>query len=314
VSKNGGGLWGKGVAVWYAWELYDGLPDVLIREAKALGLAKVCPKFGNGIYPWQGLEGLIEEAHREGLQVWGWWYFFGNKDEGKICGDHAVSLGLDGVILDIESHWEGSASTSSARRRKAELLMTQLRERLPDLPIGISSWWKPSYHDVPFEVFLREGFCDLNMQQTYWIGRFDEAGGARLLEESVEEYLGLYDWPPEKSIPILSAFGQSYQVGGTHNYWETTVPQMHAANAKARALGCRGVWWWSWNYMLGKAGSSDKLPRPGFFQAIASHEWGEPGPPPAPPPGPPEVSLGEWANAIDAWARGQGFTGPKPAG
>jgi hypothetical protein len=304
-------VWGKGIAIWYAWELYDGRPDALVGEAKKLGLSKLCPKFGNGVAPWQGLEGLVEAAHGAGLQVWGWWYYYGRPDEGAISGDHAAALGLDGLILDVESHWEESALTASGRRRKAETLMTQLRERLPDTPMGIASWWKPSLHRVPFEVFFQEGFCDLNMQQAYWIGRYDEQGGARVLQESVEEYLRLYEWPAEKTVPILAAFGRNYRRGDRFVYWETTVPQMDAANAKAVELGCRGVWWWSWNFMLGLAGSVDKRPRPAFLEAIASYDWGV-GPEPEPPPGPPEVTLEAWAVELDAWARERGYAGPRP--
>jgi hypothetical protein len=302
--------WGKSIAIWYAPELYDGDVDTLVGEAVRLGLSKLCPKFGNGTSAWQGLEGLVGAAHSAGLEVWSWWYYYGNSpNEGAISGDHALALGLDGVILDIEAPWEESSSNDAARRAKAERLMTQLRERLPTTPIGIASWWKPSYHTVPFEVFLQEGYCDLTMQQAYWIGRTDVSGGASLLQESVEEYSRLYDWPAEKSVPILAAFGQNYNVAGRTAYWEATVPQMDAADAMAHDLGCSGEWWWSWNFMLGKAGSIDHEPRPAFFEAIGGYDWGAA---PPPPPGPPEVTIGEWARAVDAWARTEGYTGPKP--
>jgi hypothetical protein len=269
--------WGKSIAIWYAAELYDGDVEALVGEAKRLGLSKICPKFGNGTSAWTGLEGLVAAAHAAGLEVWGWWYYYGTSgNEGTISGDHAVALGLDGVILDIEA-----------------------------------SWWKPRYHSVPFEVFLQPGYCDLNVQQAYWIGRTNDSGGADLLEESVGEYSRLYGWPAEKSAPILAAFGQNTSVAGRTTYWETSLTQMDAANAKARQLGCAGEWWWSWNFMLGKAGSVDHQPRPGFLEAIGGYDWGDT--PPEPPPGPPEVPINEWARAIDAWARTQGYEGPRPA-
>ncbi|HLC01615.1 MAG TPA: hypothetical protein VJK02_01130 [Anaerolineales bacterium] len=302
-------LWGKSIAIWYADELYDADPDALVREAVRLGLSKICPKFGNGTTAWRGLEGSIRAAHGAGLEVWGWWYYYGiSSNEGTISGDHAVALGLDGVILDVEAPWEESSSNAAARRAKAERLIKQLRQKLHTTPIGIASWWKPSYHTVPFEVFLQPGYCDLNMQQAYWIGRTSESGGADVLQESVDEYSRLYGWPAEKTVPILAAFGQNYNLAGRTTYWEATVPQMDAANAKARELGCIGEWWWSWNFMLGLAGSVDHQPRPAMLEAIGGYAWGTP----SPPPGPPEVPIDEWARAIDAWARTQGYAGPNP--
>lgn len=306
-----GTSWGKSIAIWYAAELYDGNVDTLVGEARRLGLTKICPKFGNGTSPWTGLEALIAGAHAAGMQVWGWWYYYGSaSNEGTISGDHAVALGLDGVILDIEAPWEESSSNDAARRAKAERLITQLRQKLPSTPIGIASWWKPSYHNVPFEVFLQPGYCDLNMQQAYWIGRTSDSGGADLLQESMDEYSRQYDWPAEKSVPILAAFGQNTSIAGRTTYWETSLTQMDAADAKAHELGCAGEWWWSWNFMLGKAGSVDHQPRPPFLEAIGGYDWGST--PPEPPPGPPEVPIAEWARAIDGWARTQGYEGPKP--
>ena len=63
---------------------------------------------------------MVSAAHAAGLQVWGWWYYYGSSNnEGTISGDHAVALGLDGVILDIEAPWEESSSNAAGRRAKA---------------------------------------------------------------------------------------------------------------------------------------------------------------------------------------------------
>jgi len=284
--------WGKAVCLWYLPDIYAGDPVRICDEAIAAGMNIIMPKFGNGQKAWVGLEPLIAEAHRRGLEVWGWWYFFGYASEGRICGQTARRLGLDGVIEDVEGHFERSEVNKNLLPAKAERMQDELRQEF-DGPIGLCSWWKPSVHGAtPIRELLAA--CDFNMPQMYWMGRRAVVGSYSadsLVSECIDEYARLFNWPAEKTVAVMAAFGEKVYNAAKKDWelWQTTVAQMDAANARAKSFGCAGASWWSWNYILGKSGNVHRQPQPEYWNAISRYDW--PGPAdagPQPPPPPPD--------------------------
>ena len=65
-------------------------------------------------------------------------------------------------LIDAEGHAKGKPS-------QATQFVNALRAGLPDLPIGLNSFWKPSYHPELAWDALRS-ICDFDTPQVYWRG------------------------------------------------------------------------------------------------------------------------------------------------
>lgn len=241
------------VATWNTLDLFNGDPLDFLKFHISIGADAILLKFGNGQRPWEGLKPFVDIARLQGLKVWGWWFYYGYKNEEIISAEHATSLGLDGFALDIEGQWESRAGlTNKARRKKAENMMKDIKSRF-DGELALCSWWHPEGHPkTPIDIFLN--YCDWNMPQLYWIGRRSDEGAVYVVKTSLEMYGRLANWPGNKTIPVLASFGQSYWSGGKEYWWKATVTQMRRAYDAAITYGCPGVSWWSLDYLQGRAG------------------------------------------------------------
>jgi hypothetical protein len=266
---------GKSAAIWYKSDIAGGDDQKIGDRAVNWGQGFILPKIGNGVTKWQGLQGLVERTHERGLKFIGWWYVYGQAEEGRVMGEHARDLGVDGVVIDWESHADNAFQDDPTI---AQRIIGDLKNEAPDTPVGLSSWWKPSLHqpDALNEIL---DHCEWNMPQCYAIGDWTNEASANRIVSAIDEYEALSGFGADRTVPGIAAFGQHF--GADNTWWETTVEQMKQGEAKAKELECPGIWVWSWNYMIGKSGNLDGQRREEFIDEVKSWDWAVPTPPPS---------------------------------
>ena len=240
--------------------------DPIVQAALDLGLDWVAPKVSNGIFKynrrWTGvayvddiLPPLVKGLQGAGIKVHGWQYIYGWPGFAERYAQQAIDrfhqLGLDGLMINAEKEYKG-------KPKEANDYASILRARLPDVPIGLSSYRYPSYHsDFPFWEFAR--WCDYHSPQVYWLGAHNPR---EQLEKSIGELTTIID------LPIVPA-GLAYTEGG---YAPPTVAEMDEFHQAVLDFGLPANLWWEW----WRASQIDRL------KDIAAHTW--PGDTPPPPP------------------------------
>ena len=271
------------IMTWVTTLLFSGIPSKFLDFHESMGIRRIFIKFGNGWYPWEGLQIFVDAAKARGYEVWGWWMCYAVKNEGVIIGTHAKKLGLDGVALDVQGHWKNRAGfTAKGREATAARLINDIKH-IYFGKLALCSYWSPQVNPrVPYKVLLDK--CDYNFPQVYWIGRFSIKGAMDVLSMCLEQYGRLANFPASKTIPVLAAYGQTYKVGKYTRWWKTTAPQMEAAYYKALQFGCPSVSWWCLDYLLGSSGheAEGRGKREEAFLEVIKHTNTEQPPPPPP--------------------------------
>ena len=261
---------GKGL---YVWNIVD-MPSNWITEFMEMGLTWIAVKIANGISSsnrrrtagggWVDdiLEPFVTKAKDEGLLVYGWQYVYcySPEDEAEKAAERMKKFGLDGFIIDAEHQCYGKPLT-------ADLYSKMLRELMPDIPIGLSTYRFPDQHSrFPYKKFL--DICDFNAPQVYW----NKGVAGKELRESYRQYEKI------KSLPFIPA-GRAYYGEG---FPKPTTLETYDFLDTAQILGCPAAFFWSADALYHRL-----KPLPEIRRAIAEYEWigtGEPIPPEDPPP------------------------------
>jgi hypothetical protein len=241
---------------------------------------------------------------KHGKKKVGWHYIYGENplSEAHLVIEMIERYGLDGYILDPEGEYKG-------RGASATIFMREIRKVLPDIPIALCSYRYPSYHpDFPWKEFLNymdAGRGDVHMPQVYWEGDFRDNAGEVQLQRSYKELKALKDLPV---VPVGSCYG----VMSGLRYWDSTKTALTSFIEAADTLGCPGVSFWVLDNICQKEGFAPEGPYKtykGWWEELMRAGWifGN-GVVVEPPP----VVL-SWEEALDAWARSQGYSGPRPA-
>jgi hypothetical protein len=258
----------------------------------------------NGLYdPYAILDGLFEAFSKAGLRKVGWQYIYGTDPlaEVKVAIRLISRYGLEGYVLDPESEYKGRGASAS-------IFMRELRKVFPDLPVALCSFRYPSYHPTfpwsEFLAFLDKGRGDAHMPQVYWEADWRDEAGSTQLARSFSELTTLKDLPV---IPVAPCYGNRYGL----RYWEATRIQLQGYLQKAKELGCPGVSYWVWDNIAQKEGRSPDALNPttkGWWDTLvaAGKMWQKEVVTPEVP-----ITL-SWEESIDAWARSQGYSGPRP--
>jgi hypothetical protein len=165
---------GKGL---YIWKLYDLPRPAVVDRCHEWGIGHLLVKFADGRADHATVDGvaqpsylpaakeLVPLAHEAGIEVWGWPYLYlkgSGDDEARIQAGWFRECGFDGFVIDAEGECKNKAATARA-------YAAALRNELPDVPIALSSYWKPSLHgEFPWGEF--DAICDFHMPQVYWCG------------------------------------------------------------------------------------------------------------------------------------------------
>lgn len=256
---------GKGQFMWVLTRCQGGSPLAIAEEAQQAGLSHVLIKIAGGPYAFNheaDIEGIVLALHGLGIKVWGWQYIYGYqpRSEARMGATRTLAFDMDGFIVDAEREFRRPGMDVVARQ-----YMQELKSRLGDLPIGLSSYRFPYYQpNFPWEEF-RQG-CDFDMPQVYWEGKHNSATQLQMSYDTFQ------DMTPR--LPYV-ATGAAYKRGD----WAVTPLDIEYFMDNAQTLGLSGVNFWEWGHT--------RKYLPDVWDAIAAYDW-EDGDPPAPSPEPPE--------------------------
>jgi len=225
---------GKGWFIWNVSACENGDPAAIAAVARAAGISHVLIKIADGLIPWNGnLVAPVARALRAiGVQVFGWHYVysFSPIGEAAIAVNRMQELQLDGLVYNAEHQFRDNPNNRAA----ANTLLARTRDRLPGIPIGLSSYRYPRYHPkFPWREFLFG--VDFNMPQVYWIHATN--AGAQL-RASYDEFRAMA--PRLPFIPTGAAFKE--------HGWTSTPAQILDFLRTAQDIGLDAVNFWEWGH------------------------------------------------------------------
>lgn len=225
---------GKGWFIWNVSACENGDPAAIAALARAAGVGHVLIKIADGLVPWNGaLVAPVARALRAiGVQVFGWHYVysFNPAGEATIAVNRMHELELDGLVYNAEQQFRDNPNNRAA----ANTLLARTRDRLPGIPVGLSSYRYPRYHpQFPWREFLFG--IDFNMPQVYWIHATN--AGAQL-KASYDEFRAMA--PRLPFIPTGAAFKE--------HGWSSTPTQILDFLRTAQDIGLEAVNFWEWGH------------------------------------------------------------------
>ena len=255
-------LTGKGMFVWRIQDCHNGSVSEITQKAVNAGYSHVLIKIANGIYSYNFdwdkkidlVPPLVQALKRQGIQVWGWHYLFGDQpgQEAQKAISRIRQLGVDGYVIDAEGHYKGKYNS-------AKTFMSQLRAEINDIPVALSSYRYPSYHStLPWNEFLKK--CDLNMPQVYWMQAHNPGAQLRMC---VAQFQNLTYKPP--IFPTGAAF--------TEWGWTPKPLEVKEFMDTAKAMKMKGVNFWEWKSLY------HDLPAE-IMRLIRDYDWGKKPQPP----------------------------------
>lgn len=256
-------LQGKGFFIWNIRNCEQGNPEAIASTARAAGLSHLLIKIADRYYPHNVSEDgsvdyvppLAEALHRQDIQTWGWQYIYGYEpvQEAQMAARRIRQLDLDGFVIDAEKEYE-----LPDRSRAAAAYMQELRKRVPDLPMALSSFRFPALHPtVPWKEFVSH--IDLIMPQVYWEKAHNPADQ---LARCLREFRAV-----SQGIPIIPT-GATYKGGG----WRPTVEDLQEFIKAVSDQQLPASNYWSWEFC--------RRDLPELWEVIAGHTPNTPEPPP----------------------------------
>lgn len=230
---------GKGFYIWQIPNCEKGDAAAILAEAQRANLSHVLVKVADGVnsYNYDSANNIdlaaqvVRKFKKNGISVWGWQYIYGRepKNEANKAIQRINELALDGFVVNAEVEFKQTGMDV-----KANTYMSELRNKLPQLPLALSSYRFPSYHpQFPFAVFLK--YCNINMPQVYWQGSHNPAAQ---LTRSVYEFQSISPFRPV--IPTGSAY--------SYGSWQPTRDDIRSFLSTAKTMGLSAANFWSWDY------------------------------------------------------------------
>ena len=193
---------GKGMFIWKLSDIESGNVKSVIEKASFNNLEHILVKFADGRDPKQhdAIKTLMPIAREKKIEVWGWPYIYGNDpvEEAKLEGEWAINLGFDGFVIDAEVEYKNN-------KNKAILYMNSLRKTIPNMSVGLSSyWWKTAHSSFPWDEFMAG--CDFVMPQVYWSS--SKRDPVETLNTTIQQF-SIYNKP---IIPTGGDFGVNFKI------------------------------------------------------------------------------------------------------
>lgn len=218
---------GKQMWIWELDKVPGGSAAAIVSAAEGLGLTGLLVKAWDGARYWRQFDRIAAAAKAAGLTVGAWGYSYGNKIAGEIAAmERAAAAGAGWLVIDAEIEYENSAGKTIADALFAGIAASS---GLSSLKLGYTSFGIPSYHpSFPWSTF--SAHCHVVLPQVYW-GDFRMAP-SKALARSLSDNSGY-------GLPV-SPVGQSYG--------SVTAEEITAFGAAAKAAGCPGISFWSWQH------------------------------------------------------------------
>ncbi len=189
---------GKGVYIWKPERI--GTPSEVANELVRSKTDFVAIKIHDGNYIFPHLEPYITEIRSKGIKVIGWGYVYLKWDalaEARAAIRAIQQYKPDVYLIDAEAEAKGQFAPALVFART-------LRAGVGKLPLGLNSYWKPSYHPLLPWYQLRQ-VCDFDAPQVYWRG----SRPTEKLMASKEEYARL-----APRLPFSLPAGDMFCEGG----------------------------------------------------------------------------------------------------
>jgi hypothetical protein len=257
---------GKCYWIWQANQALSvhGTPAGVADAAVAAGLSEVIFKTSNGWYPWlpdkyeaRGLPETMKALADAGIRIWVYHYSYAiSRYEPKAILDswlaYSAVADLAGLIVNAESEYKKSGTDSFAI-----WLLGEIRDILPGVPVGMTSYRYPELHqEFPWAAwFFGDPTHDIKgidfyVPQVYWQGAHNPAWQLR---ESLRQIARI-----DPTMIIVPA-GSAYRAGT----WRPTIADVDEFDAEVRRLEHSGISWWRY----------DTAVTLGLWDAIAKHPW-----------------------------------------
>jgi hypothetical protein len=159
---------GKSCFIWKPKQVNKGDVVKIADRLEAAGVTTAVIKFSDGWYEFPDAEigPTINELRKRGISVAAWSYlylkFYTWGKEAAAMVNTCKRYQPDFLLIDAEGECKN-------QHTRAKVFAPELRNGLPDLPIGLCSFWKPTYHpEVPWAIL--RGICDFDAPQVYWRG------------------------------------------------------------------------------------------------------------------------------------------------
>jgi hypothetical protein len=255
----------------------DGAREHILSAMKTAGLRWAAPKVSDGIYPYNRdgntykgedliLPAIYEALAAAGLPKIGWQYIYGHdpKKEAEVAAEQIKKYDLDGFIIDAESEYKKASKANAA-----SIYMKRLLSLAPNTPLALCSYRFPVFHpSLPWATFL--GFMsaehgDVHMPQMYWEGDISPTAPQLQLTRCMSELKKLKDLPVFPVGPLYGANG-----------WYPSTVQIAQFSREAKADGCSGISWWSWDALVSTDAVRPGPGKRGWWQTLIdeSGDWG----------------------------------------
>jgi hypothetical protein len=157
---------GKGVYVWTPGKIERGDPQRILSRLKLAGVQSAAVKICDGIKIIERLEPLIQTLRNNQIRVIGWGYSYLGAiptREAQCIVNACRKYEIDMYLIDVEHEVEGNYTG-------ARLFMEALRYGLPNVALGLNTFWSVSQHpSFPWAAFLE--YVDFVCPQVYWRGQ-----------------------------------------------------------------------------------------------------------------------------------------------
>jgi hypothetical protein len=226
-------LSGVGMFIWVIGKCEGGNVIQIADLAEQANLTHVLIKVADG--PWdynQALAGtLVSVLRSRSIEPIGWQYVYGANPIAEA--DKAISrckeMDIQTFIVNAEAEYKQSGKATAAIA-----YMDRLRQGLPDVIFGLSSYRYPRYHtQFPWREFRER--IDFDMPQVYWMQATN--AGAQL-KASFQEFLAMT--PRRPYFPTGAAFAEWG--------WEAKPAEIIDFMNTAKELGLAGANFWSWQH------------------------------------------------------------------
>ena len=145
------------------------------------------------------LQTFVRDLRDTGIRIWGWQFIRGDNpiEEARFAIRCVNQNDLDGLVFRVEQQYKQPGKNLAANE-----YMDELRRRLPEFPLALSSYNLPSYHpQIPWFEFLSD--CDFNMPQ------FDRLDGNGLPSQLIRCQSEFQEIIPNRPIVPISALDAS---------------------------------------------------------------------------------------------------------
>ena len=237
---------GKGVYIWNTTRL--GSPAEVVETLKKGKIDFVAIKIhdGAGVYP--DLEPYFEVIQAAGIETGSWGYVY----LGKWAGLEAAKT-IEAIDRYRPSFYLIDAEAHAKNKFAGATIFSKILRKKTNIPLGLNSYWKPSYHpQIPWKQL--RGISDFDAPQVYWRGQRP----VMKLLESTKEYSLM-----EPRLPYALPAGDMFD---EHGIKPTPEQLIQFCNACRLNDEVKGVIMWSLDQVFeGKV--------PDLWAAYSSYDW-----------------------------------------